>query len=311
MKILVTGGAGFIGSHVTNVFLDAGYDVTVYDDLSKGYREYVDKRATFVQKDLADLKTLVKVMKWHDGVIHLAAESIIKDSIDDPMKTLGKNFNYALHVLEAMRLNNVKKIVASSSAAVYGETGNMPVKEDAKKEPLQPYGASKLAVEAMFSAYHHAFDMDCVSLRYFNVYGPRDDQLPVTRAVPNWFKAILLGKPIPLYWKGKQLRDYIYVRDVAEAHLVAFEKCKGLKVYNIGSGKGNTMLEILEAVFKATGKRVPIQNLGERPGDPNRLVADINKIKKELGWKPKISLEEGMRETFAFYKTHPESLKRI
>ena len=311
MKILITGGAGFIGSHTVNAFLDAGYDVTVYDDLSKGYREYVDKRATFVQKKLEDFEALQKAMQDHDGVIHFAAESIIEDSIRDPVKTLGKNFNNALHVLEAMRLTGVKKIVASSSAAVYGETGNKPVQEDAMKEPLQPYGASKLAVEAMFSAYHHAYGMDCVSLRYFNVYGPRDDQLPVTRAVPNWVKAILLNKKIKLYWKGKQLRDYIYVKDVALAHLVAFEKCKGLHAYNIGSGSGNMMMDILEAVFTATGKRVPIEDLGERPGDPNRLVADISKIQKALGWKPKVSLAEGMKETVEFYQTHPESLRRI
>jgi len=311
MKVLITGGAGFIGNHTTNLFLDAGHQVTVYDDLSKGYKEYVDKRAIFVKKPLENLKALQKAMKGHDGVIHFAAESIIKDSIQNPRKTLGRNFNNALNVLEAMRLTGIKKIVASSSAAVYGETGHKFIEEDVIKEPLQPYGASKLAVEAMFSAYHHAFGMDCTSLRYFNVYGPRDDQLPVTRAVPNWIKAILLDKKIQLYWQGKQARDYIYVKDVAAAHLLAFEKCSGLRYYNIGSGKANTMLDILEAVFKATGKKVPIEDLGERPGDPHRLISDISKIKKELGWKPKVNLDEGMQETVAFYKAHPESLRRI
>jgi len=311
MKIFITGGAGFIGSHVTNKILDAGHEVTVYDDLSKGYLEYVDKRARFVKADLADFKTLMKAISGHDAVIHLAAESIIKASIDNPKTHLEKNINNAINLLEAIRLNGVNKIVFSSSAAVYGETGQKPVKEDAKKSPLQPYGASKYAIEVLLSAYHHSFGISSTSLRYFNVYGPRDDQLPVTRAVPNWFKATLTSRPVVLNWAGKQLRDYIFVKDVASAHLLALEKCGGLNNYNIGSGSGHTMIDILESVFKAAGKRVPVKDGGERSGDPSRLVADVRKIRKELGWIPKYSLEQGMEETFIFYKTHPQSLKRI
>jgi len=310
MKVLVTGGAGFIGSNVTNLLIDQGHEVTVYDNLSTGYREYIDKRANFIEGDLNDSEKINSAMQGQEGVIHFAAESIIKFSIDNPKKTLGFNFNNTLNLLEAMRLNDVKKIVFSSSAAVYGET-NEPVKESDPKEPLQPYGASKLAVEAMLSGYFHSFGINSTAMRYFNVYGPRDDQLPVTRAVPNWFKAILKEGKIGLYWKGSQLRDYIFVEDLAEAHLLALEKCLGLNAYNVGSGSGNTMSEILEAVFKAAGKTLEVQDLGERPGDPHKLVADISKIKSELGWAPQNTLDEGMKKTFNFYLSHPESLERI
>ena len=311
MNVFVTGGAGFIGSHVTNKILDAGHEVTVYDDLSKGYQEYVDPRAKFVKEDLEDFEKLRKSILGHDAVIHLAAESIIKDSIDDPKTHLQKNINNAINLLEAMRLAGIDKIIFSSSAAVYGETGEKPVSEDVLKSPLQPYGSSKLAIEVILSAYHHSFGINSTSLRYFNVYGPRDDQLPVTRAVPNWFKSTLTNRPVTLYWDGKQLRDYIFVKDVASVHLLALENCTGLNYYNIGSGTGHTMREILESVFKAAGKTVPITDGGERPGDPNRLVADTRKIGKELGWQPKYSLEQGMAETYDFYRTHSESLSRI
>ena len=310
MKVLVTGGAGFIGSHVTEALLNAGYSVTIYDNLSKGYEEYVDKRAHFIKADLADIKTLKDVLNGHDSVIHLAAESIIKDSIDDPEKHLKLNINNAINLLEAMRHNTINKLVFSSSAAVYGETNNS-IRENDYKEPLQPYGASKLAIESIISGYFHSFGINCIMLRYFNVYGPRDDQTPVTRAVPNWFKAVLLGKKIPLYWEGKQVRDYIFVSDVARAHILALKNCKGLHSYNIGSGKNNTMLDILESVFEAAGKRTEIENKGKRPGDPHRLIADISKIKKELKWEPQIDLKEGMKKTYQFYINHPESLKRI
>ncbi len=311
MKVLVTGGAGFIGSSVVMELLNQGHKVTVFDDLSKGYEEYVDERAEFIKSSLADKEAIEQALEGKDAVIHLAAESIIAHSIENPEQHLKRNINYVIHLLEGMRKQNVKKLVFSSSAAVYGEPKEEnPVKENSEKNPLQPYGASKLAVEDLLKGYYNCFGINSVALRYFNVYGPRDDQLPVTRAVPNWIKGILTGKPIKLNWKGKQIRDYIYVEDVAKAH-VSVLNLDGYKQYNIGSGKGNSMLEILEAVFNACGKKTKVIDAGERKGDPNYLVSDTTKIKKEVGWEPQIRLEEGMKKTLKFYKNHPESLKRI
>ncbi|MDD5193718.1 MAG: GDP-mannose 4,6-dehydratase [Candidatus Nanoarchaeia archaeon] len=302
MKILVTGGAGFIGSHVTELLCNQNHDVTVFDDLSKGYREFIDKRAKFIHASLENRDAIEKALQGIDAVVHLAAESIIKYSIDNPHETFRRNIMYLVNLLEAMRKNNVKYLVFSSSAAVYGEIKDTkPVKEDNKKEPMQPYGASKLSAEVILSSYYHCFNINSVSLRYFNVYGPRDCQLPVTRAVPNWFKAVIKEQPVGLNWAGKQIRDYIFVKDVAQAHLEVLGK-EGYRQYNIGSGTGNSMLEILNAVFDACNKKTEILDLGERPGDPNYLVADTSKILNEIGWKPRFSLKEGMRLTYDFYK---------
>jgi len=311
MKIFVTGGAGFIGSHVSELLINEGHFVTIYDDLSKGYQEYVNPKANLIKANLSDFDTLNNSIKGHDAVIHLAAESIIKHSIENPAEHLKKNIGNAINLLEAMRLNKINSIVFSSSAAVYGEIKDSFVVENANKEPLQPYGASKLAIENILSAYYHSFGINSVSLRYFNVYGPRDDQLPVTRAVPNWFKQILSGKKISLFWKGEQIRDYIFVKDLAKAHMLALQNCNGLKNYNVGSGSGQKMNKILQTIFMVTNKKVEIEDLGERPGDPNILVADISKIKIELGWTPETNLENGLKETYDFYLFHPESLKRI
>jgi len=311
MKILVTGGAGFIGSSIVKLLCDKEHEIVVFDDLSTGYEEYIDKRAKFIKAGLENKEAIEQALKGQEAVIHLAAESIIEYSINDPEKTLKRNINYAINLLEGMRKNKVKFIVFSSSAAVYGEPKEgIPVKENSEKKPMQPYGASKLAMEAIFSGYYYSFGINSVGLRYFNVYGPRDDQLPVTRAVPRWFKAVMLGKPVQLNWQGKQRRDYIFVEDVARAHLAVLGK-QGCSQYNIGSGKGNTMKEILEAVFRAAGKKVEIIDAGERKGDPNFLVADASKIKKEIGWKAEVGLDEGMKKTYEFYKSHPKSLERI
>jgi len=301
MKVLVTGGAGFIGSHVTELLCDKGHEVTVFDDLSTGYKRFIDKRAKFIKANLEDKLAVNNALKNQDAAIHLAAESVIKFSIESPEKTFRKNIMNSVNLLEAMKTNNVRYLVFSSSAAVYGNPSkNIPIKEDSEKNPLQPYGASKLAVEEILKAYYNCFGINSISLRYHNVYGPRDEQLPVTRAVPNWFKAVLSNKPIPLYWKGKQIRDYIFVKDVAEAHLAVLGK-KGCHHYNIGTGKGNTMLEILNEVYNACNKKNIIMDCGERKGDPDYLVADIGKIRKEIGWIPKTKLKEGMKITYNYY----------
>lgn len=299
--ILVTGGAGFIGSNTVRLLCNGGYRVIVFDNLSTGYRNLVDERAKFIKGDLQNQTEITKALKGVDCVFHFAATSYIKISIDDPIGCYNNNVMGTINLLEGMRKNKVKYIVSSSSAAVYGEPENIPIKEDSNKLPLQPYGGSKLAVEAVLSSYYHSFGINSTSLRYFNAYGPFDEMKPVTRAVPNWTKQVLNNQPISLYWKGRQLRDYVYVEDIARAH-VAVMNLPGVNTFNIGSGKGVLMIDLLESIFKSIGKRAKIIDLGKRSGDPMRLVADITKINNAIGWKPIYSLDTGIELTIEYFK---------
>jgi len=300
-KILVTGGAGFIGSNTTKLLCDKGFQVIVFDNLSMGYRQLVDKRAKFVKGDLQNLVEIEKVMRGVNYVFHFAATSIIKHTLEDPLNCYKNNLNGTVNLLEAMRKHGVKQLVNSSSASVYGEPESIPVKEDSRKEPLTPYGSSKLAVEIIASSYFRAYGINSTSLRYFNAYGPCDEQQPITRAVPNWIKQVLNNQPISLYWKGKQLRDYVFVEDIARAHLAVMD-LSGYNYFNIGSGKGIFMIDLLEGIFKAIGKQTPITDLGERPGDPMNLVADTTKIEKAISWKPSFSLDKGIKLTVDYFK---------
>ncbi len=300
--ILVTGGAGFIGSNTTRLLCDQGYQVIVFDNLSTGYKKLVDNRANFIRGDLLKENEITKALKGVDRVFHFAASSFIQATIDDPVGCFQNNIMATVNLLEAMRKNKIRYLVNSSSASVYGEPEMVPVSEDSKKQPLQPYGASKLAVENILSSYHHAFGINSTSLRYFNAYGPQDEQLPITRAVPNWIKQVLTNQPISLYWKGKQLRDYVFVEDIAKAHL-AVMNLDGYNYFNIGSGEGILMRDLLESIFKAIGRRTNIIDLGERPGDPTRLVADLTKIRKVVGWEPSFSFDLGIKQTVDYYKS--------
>lgn len=300
-KILITGGAGFIGGNTTRLLCNRGCDVIVFDNLSTGHKELVDKRARFIQGDLSDSEAINRALKGVDRVFHFAAVSYIKSSIDDPKGCFENNVMGTVNLLEGMRKNGVKFIVNSSSASVYGEPAVIPVTEDSVKRPLQPYGASKLAAEAVLSAYYHTFGINSTSLRYFNAYGPFDEVRPITRAVPNWVRQVLSGQPISLYWKGQQYRDYIFVEDIAAAHLAVMD-LTGYNYFNIGTGKGVLMADLLESIFRALGKRTPVVDLGERLGDPMKLVADTTKITKSVGWKPTCSLDEGIKRTVEYFK---------
>src|SRR3989344_978370 len=205
-KILVTGGAGFIGSNTVKLLCDLNYKVTVLDDLSWGYKFLIDKRAEFINASLGNYPAVLEALKGVDAVIHFAASSIIKYSLTDPVGYVNNNINNGINLLEAMKARKVKKIIFSSSASVYGEPTRIPIKEDDPKEPMQMYGASKLALENILSAYYHSFGVESVALRYFNAYGPGDHQQPATRAVPVWINLALKNKAIPLYWQGKQIR---------------------------------------------------------------------------------------------------------
>ena len=303
MRILVTGGAGFIGSNVARLLCDAGYSVTVLDNLSFGRRELVDPRCRLLCGDLNNEDQLWEAMQGVDAVMHLAGSSIIARSFTDPIEYVQNNVVGGVKLLEAMRAAHVRHLVFSSSASVYGEPQRIPVHEDDPKRPVHLYGASKLAFEGLLQAYHHAFGINSVSLRYFNAYGPGDLQEPVTRAVPRWIRAALTGQPIVLYWQGQQCRDYIFVEDIARAHVDVLG-LPGLHVYNLGTGHGILMRDMVSMLQGLVDKPLRIIHGGQRAGDPMRLVADISRIGKEVGWRPETELGDGLAQTIPFYDSH-------
>jgi len=301
-NILVTGGAGFIGSHITELLCDKGYTVIVVDDLRFGYESFVDKRAKFFRIAIQDSEAIEKILEGVDVVMHLAASSIISFSYMRPLEYFENNLVNGIKLLEAMRKRRVKKIIYSSTSSVYGEPKKTPIKEDAPENPFSPYAASKLAFEQALISYYYSFGIESVSLRYYNAYGPRDEQKPRTRAVPMWIEAILDNKPIPWYWQGRQVRDYVYVKDIAQAHIDVLN-LKGIYCFNIGSGQGVYMRDVLKTLEKIVGGELKTRDMGKRKGDPMKSFADIAKIKKIVGWEPRVSLEEGLKKTFEYYKS--------
>lgn len=303
MNILVTGGAGFIGSHVTKLLLDSGHKVTVFDNLSLGKKESVDKRAKLKVGDIRNSKEIESALVGIDAVIHMAGLIVVPESVKDPLKYVENNVIGTVNLIEAMRKINVKKIIFSSSACVYGEPEKLPLTEEAPIHPDNPYGASKAAIESFLQTYNATFGFDVVILRYFNPYGPGEMHVPETHAIPNFIKATLAKKPIPLYWNGEQIRDFIYIEDLAQAHVDTIG-LNGYHVFNIGTQTGIKVKNVVDEIFKIVGYSVPVQDLGKRPGDVNANYASSAKIQKMVGWKAKTSLKEGLQKTVKFYTTN-------
>lgn len=301
MKLLVTGAAGFVGSRVAAKLLEAGHQVTVFDDLSVGHKDAVPEGAKFIEGDTRDPEAVSQAVQGHDAVVHLAAQALVPESVADPQKAFGINLMGGMNLLEAMRKHHVNRIVYSSSAAVYGTPTRVPVKESDPTLPINPYGATKLAFEALLHAYHAAYGLHATMFRYFNPYGPAEAHDPETHAVPNFITATLTGRPIPLYWNGQQTRDFFFVDDIARAHVMGLEH-DGFHVYNLGSGHAIKVHDVVELIFKLAGKRTTIKDLGERAGDPPELLADTTKVQRELGWKPQVSLEDGLRLTITAFQ---------
>jgi len=301
----VTGGAGFIGSNVVRALIDRGHDVVIIDDFSTGHRSLIDKRAEFIEGDFGDDDVLDRALPGCGTVMHLAASSIIQESFDDPLRYGRNNLLGPMVMLEAMRRHRVTQIVFSSSGSVYGEPERIPISEDDETDPIQLYGGTKLAFEVLLKAYHHAFDLDCVVFRYFNAYGPGDLMKPATRAVPSWIQHALLNEPVTLYWNGNQFRDYVYVGDVADAHAAAIG-VRGHHVYNVGTGSGVYMKDVLATLESVLGSRLTVTKVATRAGDPMLSVADVSRILKELGWTAKTPLREGLRETVRFFDQNRE-----
>lgn len=302
MKVVVTGGAGFIGSHTTKLLLDAGHEVTVIDNLSSGHKDAVDPRATFHNIDLSSQNAIEKILPGHDAVVHMAALIEVSESVKNPAVFAQNNIVNSVKLLEAMRKSNVKRIIFSSSACVYGVPKKLPLTESSPLgKQSNPYGITKFTMEQFCTLYHDLYNFDCIILRYFNPYGPGELHEPESHAIPNFIRAVLKKEPIPLYWKGEQVRDFIYIEDLAAAH-TAVLNLSGLHIFNIGTETGIKVKDIIDKIFQIVGYEVPINDLGERKGDVHALYASAQKIKKELGWEAKVDLDSGLKRTIDFFE---------
>ena len=302
MNVLVTGGAGFIGSHVVRFLLEDGYQLKVVDNLSRGNKESVDSRAELIVADINNSKKVKEALKGVDAVIHMAGLIVVPESVKDPIKYCENNVIGAVSLIESMRKAGVKKIIFSSSACVYGTPDKLPIKEDAPVRPDNPYGASKASIETFLQTYNVIHGFDSIILRYFNPYGPGEEHVPETHAIPNFIKATLAKKPIPLYWQGEQIRDFIYIEDLARAHIDVLDQ-KGYQVFNIGTEKGIKVKDVISEIFKIVGYEVPIKDLGERLGDVHANFASSEKLKKAVGWRPKVELKDGLKRTVDYYES--------
>jgi UDP-glucose 4-epimerase len=319
VKLLVFGGAGYIGSVVAAQLLGAGHDVTVADDLCRGHRDAVPDGARFAQVDLLDAPAVDKlVADGFDGVLHFAALSLVGESVAQPARYFRANVAGTLNLLDAMRAAGVGRLVFSSTAAVYGEPAEVPITEDAPTTPTNPYGASKLAVDHAIGFQCAATGLGAVSLRYFNVagasggHGERHD--PETHLIPLVLQAAagmresvqVFGDDYPTP-DGTAVRDYIHVDDLARAHLLAMDAAAspGHRVFNLGNGEGFSVREVVETARAVTGREIVAVDAARRPGDPAVLVASSRRIRDELGWAPvKPELKAMVADAWDFLQRH-------
>ena len=303
--VLVTGGAGFIGSHVADRFLAEGCEVTVLDDLSTGRRERVPQQASFVEMNLTDPRLDdVFSEKSFDTVSHHAAQIDVRMSVDDPMRDASSNVMGLLNVLESARRHGTRRLVyVSSGGVVYGEPEVVPTPESHAKLPLSPYGVGKLAGEYYLMCYAALHGLECAALRYSNVYGPRQDPHGEAGVVAIFGRRILSGEPITIFGDGEQERDYVYVGDVAEANWIAATAPLpaaldlDARSWNIGTGRGTSVNELAELLMRIAGREVERLSAPERPGEVARSVLECSRAAVELGWRAETELEQGLKQT--------------
>lgn len=299
MKLLVTGGAGYVGSCVATLLVERGHDVTIVDKLSTSTREAVPAGTRFIEGDIKDVAHEVLAAESYDGVLHFAARSLVGESCEVPDEYWQGNVVTTLALLDAIRDNNVPRLVFSSTAATYGEPDQVPITEDMPTHPTNPYGATKLSMDMAITSYCNAYGLTATSLRYFNVagayHGAGENRKVETHIVPLVLE-VAMGYREKIYMFGDDwptpdgtcIRDYIHVLDLADAHILALEKSpKGRhSIFNLGSGEGFSVKQVIEACRKVTGHPIPAEVAERRAGDPAVLVASSEKAKQELGWNP-------------------------
>jgi UDP-glucose 4-epimerase len=320
MKLLVTGGAGYIGSICAAQLLGLDHEVTVLDSLVRGHRDAVPAGADLVEADLGDPQAVARALApGYDAVLHFAAFALVAESVAHPERYWRNNVLGTYNLLEGMRAAGVGRLVFSSTCAVYGEPDAVPMDESIPTRPVNAYGNSKLAVDNMISDECRAHGLAAVSLRYFNVAGASgelgEDHEPETHIIPNVLKAAaglqdhvkVFGTDYPTP-DGTAVRDYIHIEDLAAAHVLALDGARPgeHRIYNLGNGSGFSVREVIEAARKVTGRDIPVVEAGRRPGDPPQLVASSARIRADLGWEPrKPDIETMVADAWAFLQAHP------
>ncbi len=302
-RILVTGGAGFIGSHVVDAFVKAGHKVSIVDDLSTGREGNINKKATFHNISINDsrLEDVIKKEK-PDIVSHLAAQISVKVSMQDPMNDAQTNVLGSLNLLNICHKYGVKRFIFSSTGgALYGEPSYLPCDEEHPIQPLSGYGVAKRSLELYLLAFGPIWNLPFVILRYANVYGPRQDPFGEAGVVAIFARRMLKGEPLTINGIGKQSRDFVYVSDVVNANVAALEKGTG-GLYNIGTGKGTSVNEIYAHLQKVTGYKLKAQHGPAIPGEVGNIYLKSAKAKKELAWAPSVPLNEGLRKTVEYFR---------
>ena len=297
-KVLVTGGAGFIGSNLVAELVMKGCDVTVLDNLSSGYKSNLvpSPAIRFIEGDVRDVKAVEEAVIGNEVIFHLAASVGNKRSIDNPLDDAGINVMGTLNVLESARKSGVKKIVVSSSAGIFGELKTLPIKEDHPIEPDSPYGCTKLCEEKLSLAYSKLYPIDVVCLRYFNVYGPNQRYDAYGNAIPIFVFRMLRGEIIFIYGDGEQTRDFVHVADVVRANILAAEVTGLSGAFNIASGTRITVNDLVRLITKESVELFKIEYTDKRPGDVLHSLADISLAQRKFGFTPKVNIEEGIRE---------------
>ena len=318
MKILVVGGAGYIGSVCAELLLDAGHEVSIFDNLSEGHRAAIDPRAEFIKCDLEDRQSVERLLarRRPDAVMHFAANALVGESMQDPSKYFRNNVANGLNLLDAMVDTGVQKLIFSSTCAIFGPPERVPIDETMPARPINPYGESKLAFEKILRWYDQIHGLKFVSLRYFNAAGASarfgEDHRVETHLIPNVLKVVLREKPhVEIFGTdyetpdGTCIRDYIHIVDLAQAHILALDATKS-DFYNLGTGGGASVREVIDACRKITGHKIDVVEKPRRRGDPPRLIASSEKINRELGWKPQFqSLDAIIESAWNWHQKFP------
>lgn len=316
MKILVTGGAGFIGSHVADAYIAQGHDVTVLDNLSTGRREFVNPKARFYQVDVSDGAAVREIFasEQFDLVNHHAAQVDVRVSVRDPQFDARVNILGLLNLLEACREFSVNKLIfISSGGVIYGEPERLPVPEDAPKKPISPYGVAKLTSEFYLFSYKQTHGLEYIALRYANVYGPRQTPKSEANVISTFSRQFLQDEPVTIFGDGSQTRDFVFVRDVVRANLLATEQLHQINraparsiddlAFNVGTGRATSVNELRKRLSQVLGRERDAHYAPPRSGELQRNALDISKAQRFLRFEPKASLDEGLRETVHWVKS--------